>query len=70
MDIPGLPNGSSPGEHPETAGQRTADPAGADPAGADQSTAVEVSRPRKPAEAESGKPRKLLYVTLPGCWAR
>ena len=68
MDIPGLPNGSSPGEHPETASQRTADPAGADPAGADQSTAVEAQPAAEAAEAESGKPRKLLYLTLPGCW--
>ena len=62
MDIPGLPNGSSPGEHPEVASQRTADPAGAD-----QPTAVEAQPAAEAAEAEPGKPRKLLYVTLPGC---
>ncbi len=60
MDIPGLPVGSSPGEHPEMASQRTVDPAGAD-----QPTGEAAEGPQP--SAESGKPRKLLYVTLPGC---
>jgi uncharacterized membrane protein len=47
-DTAGPPAGPSPGEHPDTAAQRAADPLEPSP--------------------EPGKPRKLLYVTLPGCW--
>ncbi len=77
-NIPGPAAGPSPGEHPDVAGQRAADPAEADqpPAAAeiDQPQAVAVSAPT-PTAAEGpepsprpGKPRKLLYLTLPGCW--
>jgi uncharacterized membrane protein len=47
-DTAGPPAGPSPGEHPDTAAPRAADPLEPSP--------------------EPGKPRKLLYVTLPGCW--
>ncbi len=61
MGIPGLPVGSSPGEYPEMASQGTVDPAGVD-----QPTGEAAEGPQP--SAESGKPRKLLYVTLPGSW--
>ncbi|MFY9927864.1 MAG: alpha/beta-hydrolase family protein [Streptosporangiaceae bacterium] len=66
--MPVLPVGSSPGEHPEMATGRTVDPAGADQraAGEAQPTAEAAEGPQP--STEPGKPRKLLYVTLPGCW--
>jgi uncharacterized membrane protein len=66
VDTPGTPVGSPPGEHPDVAGQRTAEPAGADPPPADPRIADEAAD-SQPAP-EPGKPRRLLYVTLPGCW--
>jgi uncharacterized membrane protein len=66
-DIPGPP--ASPSEQPDMAGWRTAEPAeaGQPPSAAgDLPAAVTAARPR-PAP-EPGKSRKLLYVTLPGCW--
>ena len=66
MDTPGTPVGSLPDEHPDVAGQRTAEPAGADQPPAGPRVADEAEGPR-PAP-EPGKPRRLLYVTLPGCW--
>jgi uncharacterized membrane protein len=66
VDTPGTPVGSLPGEHPDVAGQRTAEPAGADQPPAGPRVADEAEGPR-PAP-EPGKPRRLLYVTLPGCW--
>ena len=73
-NIPGPPAGPSPGEHPDVAGQRPADPAEADqrPAAAEAAATVAVSTPaaadRPQPSPRPGKPRKLLFVTLPGCW--
>lgn len=65
MDTPGTPFGSPPSEPPEVAGQRVGAPAGADqPPGTPRADESEGPQP----SAEPGKPRKLLYVTLPGCW--
>jgi uncharacterized membrane protein len=66
VDIPGLPVESSPGEHSDVAG-RTADPAGADQSRADTLLAEAPGAGPQPL-AKPGKPRKLLYLTLPGCW--
>jgi len=68
-DVPGPPAGPSPGEHPDVAAQRAAGPAEADqpPAAAGTSPAVAAAEGPQPSP-EPGKPRKLLYVTLPGCW--
>ena len=68
-DMPEPPAGPSPGGRPDVADQGAADPAGAgQPPGA-----VEAPPPVAAAEGpqpapKPGKPRKLLYVTLPGCW--
>jgi uncharacterized membrane protein len=64
-DIPGPP--ASPAEHPDRAGSRTADPveAGQRPPATGAVPAAETAAGPRPAP---GKPRKLLYVTLPGCW--
>jgi len=65
VDTPGTPFGSPPSEPPEVAGQRVGAPAGADqPPGTPRADESEGPQP----SAEPGKPRKLLYVTLPGCW--
>src|SRR5580692_4287052 len=81
-DTPGPPAGPSPGEYPDAAGQHAADPAeagqqpvavGTPPAAATQApeaTAIEAP-PAVAADGSQpspGKPRKLLFVTLPGCW--
>ncbi len=69
-DTAGPPAGPLPGEHPDTAAQRAADPTEAG-----QWSAALPAAGAPSAVAESGepppgprKPRKLLYVTLPGCW--
>jgi uncharacterized membrane protein len=65
VDTPGTPVGSPPGEHPEVAGQGVGAPAGADqPPGTPRADESEGPRPA----AGHRKPRKLLYLTLPGCW--
>jgi uncharacterized membrane protein len=61
--------GPSPGEHPDALGQPAAGPAEAGQpsmAAGDllAGTAPEGSQPAP----KPGKPRKLLYLTLPGCW--
>ena len=67
-DMPGPPVGSSPDGRPDVEGQ------GADLAGAGQPPGVVEAPPSVAAAAgpqpapKPGKPRKLLYVTLPGCW--
>ena len=75
-DVPGPPTDPSPSEHPDAVGQRAADPAAAGqppaavevtPAPALQAPAVVADEGAQPSP-EPGKPRKLLYVTLPGCW--
>jgi uncharacterized membrane protein len=66
-DIPGPP--ASPSEHPDVPGWRTDDPAEADqpPPAAGAGQASRTAPGGRPAP-EPGKPRKLLYLTLPGCW--
>src|SRR5215470_17222725 len=71
LDRPGPPTGQSPGEHPEVAGQRAVEAPVA--AAVEGPLATAVKAPPAPAaegpEApEPGKRRRLLYVTLPGCW--
>ncbi len=66
MDTPGTPVGSLPGEHPDVAGQRIAEPAGADQPPGGPRGAAEADGPQP--SPEPGKRRRLLYVTLPGCW--
>ena len=68
-DIPGPPVGSSPGKHPDVAAQRAADPAEADqpPAAARTLPAVAAAEGHQ-RSPKPRKPRKLLYVTFPGCW--
>jgi uncharacterized membrane protein len=76
-DVPGPPTDPSPSEHPDgPAGERAAGPVepGQPPAAAEvtpspalqgpAAVAVEGAQP----SPEPGKPRKLLYLTLPGCW--
>ena len=66
-DTPGPP--ASPSDLPDTAGRRTVDPAGADQPSPAAGTAPAVIAAADPRPApQPGKPRKLLYVTLPGCW--
>ena len=77
-DVPGPPTDPSPGEHPDAAaGQRAAGPveAGQPPAAVEAPPAPALQAPPAvaadegpPPSSEPGKPRKLLYVTLPGCW--
>src|SRR5262245_14494524 len=83
-DIPVPPAGPSPEENPDAAAQRAADPVEAgqlSPAAAAPAAAAAPSAAAPPADAapvlaaedrepprEPGKPRKLLYVTLPGSW--
>ena len=68
-DISGPPAGPSSSEHPDVAGLDAADSARAgQPPGT-----VEAPPPVAAAEGpqptpQPEKPRKLLYVTLPGCW--
>jgi uncharacterized membrane protein len=75
-DVPGPPTDPSPSEQPDAVGQHAADPAEAGqppaavevtPAPAPQAQPVVADEGAQPAP-EPGKPRKLLYVTLPGCW--
>jgi uncharacterized membrane protein len=66
-DTPGPP--ASPSDLPDMAGRRTVDPAGADQPSPAAGTAPAVIAAADPRPApQPGKPRKLLYVTLPGCW--
>lgn len=68
-DVPGPPVGPSPGEHAGVAGQRASDPAAAVqlPAAAEAPSAAAAAEATQ-LSTEPGKPRKLLYVTFPGCW--
>jgi uncharacterized membrane protein len=68
-DLPGPSAGPSPGERPDGTGQRIADPAGA----AASPAAVEARPPAAAADGaqpspKPGRPRKVLSLTLPGCW--
>jgi len=76
-DTPVPPAGPPPGEHPDAADQRPAGPAGADhPARAAEEPSATTVLATPPAATAAGpppspqprKPRKLLYLTLPGCW--
>ena len=66
-DIPGPP--ASPREHPDVAGQGAGGPAGAGqpPVAVQAPPPVGAAGGPEPSP-EPGKRRKLLYVTLPGCW--
>jgi uncharacterized membrane protein len=68
-DTAGPPSGPSPGEHPERAGQAAGDQveAGQPGAAAEPPPPVAMGEGAQPSP-EPGRPRKLLYVTLPGCW--
>jgi uncharacterized membrane protein len=67
-ETPGMSAGPSPGEHPDVAGQGAASPAGAGlPADGQAPATVAVAEGPGPSP-EAGKRRRLLYVTLPGCW--
>ena len=68
-DIPGPSAGPSPGDHPDVTGQRAEDPAaaGQPPPAAEALPAVAAADGPQPAP-EPRRHRKLLYVTLPGCW--
>jgi uncharacterized membrane protein len=70
--LPGLPAGPPPGEHPDAAGQHAAGPVRADQplmaVEALPAAAVTVGPQPFPEPGKHRKPRKLLYVTLPGCW--
>jgi uncharacterized membrane protein len=66
VDTPGTPVGLPPGEHPDVAGQHTAEPAGTDQPPAGPRAAGETEGPQP--SPEPAKRRRLLYVTLPGCW--
>ena len=67
-DIPGPPVGSSPSEYSDVADD-TASLAGAGqpPVAVETPPFVSVQEGPQPS-AEPGKRRRLLYITLPGCW--
>lgn len=59
----------SPSEHPEPVGQRTADPIESDQATAPvEAPTAMASAEDRPPSPKPGRLRKLLHVTLPGCW--
>jgi hypothetical protein len=68
-DISGPPAGSSSSEHADVAGLSAADSGGAGqpPGAVDALPPVAAAEGPQPSP-QPGKPRKLLYVTLPGCW--
>jgi uncharacterized membrane protein len=67
-DTGGLPVSPSPSEHPDVAGLSAADPAEAgQPPAAESLPAAAVAEEARPPPTHR-KRRKLLYVTLPGCW--
>lgn len=67
-DIPGPPTDQAPGEHAGEVRQRADDPPGAGqlPAAVEAPPAPAAEGPQP--SPEPRKPRKLLYVTLSGCW--
>jgi uncharacterized membrane protein len=69
MDLPVPSAGSSPGEHPDALGQPAAGPdePGKPPAADGASLPATAAEAPQPAP-EPARRRKLLYVTLPGCW--
>jgi uncharacterized membrane protein len=66
MDMPVPPAGPSPGEHPDLVGTRATDPAEPGQPTAPAGAAAAAEAP--PSAPEPARPRKLLYLTLPGCW--
>ena len=67
-DITGPTAGASSSEYPDAAVQG-ANPVGAGPPPGVAETPPPVAAAEGPQPPpELGKPRKLLYVTLPGCW--
>jgi uncharacterized membrane protein len=68
-DLSGPPTGQSPGEKPDVAGLSAADPVGAgQPPGAVEAPAPAAAAEGSVSSPKPAKPRKLLYLTLPGCW--
>jgi uncharacterized membrane protein len=68
-DIPGPPADPAPGEHAGEVRQRADDPAETDRPTATVAAPSAVAAAAGPQPSpEPGKPRKLLHVTLPGCW--
>jgi uncharacterized membrane protein len=68
-DLSGPPPGQSRDEHPDVVGLSAADPVGAgQPPGAVEAPAPAAAAEGPLPSAKHAKPRKLLYVTLPGCW--
>ena len=65
-DVPGPQVGPTPSEHPDPMGRRAAEPGRAD------KPPLAVVGPARVAEDEPpthrGRLRRLLYVSLPGCW--
>jgi uncharacterized membrane protein len=66
-DTAGPPADPSPSEHPELADQRTADAVDQPPGGVEAPPAGVAAEGAQPSP-EPRRRRKLLYVTLPGCW--
>ena len=66
-DLPMPPAGSSPSIQADVAIQSAADPAGAVHPPPEAPPGVPAAEAPQPSPG-SGKRRKLLYVTLPGCW--
>jgi Alpha/beta-hydrolase family N-terminus len=67
-DMPGPPVSSSPDGRPDVEGQGADLPgAGQTPGAVEAPPSVAAAAGAQPAPKPS-KPRKLLYVTLPGCW--
>ena len=68
-DLSGPPTGQSPGENPDVAGLSAADPVGAgQPPGAVEAPSPAAAAEGSVSSPKPAKPRKLLYLTLPGCW--
>jgi len=68
-DMPGPSAGSSPSEHAAVADESAAGPAGADHLSvAAQAPPAAPTAEAPQASPEPRQPRKLLYITLPGCW--
>jgi len=68
-DVPEAPVGSSPSEQADVTGRSPTDLAGGGHRAGAAEVPPTVPAPETPQPSpEPGKPRKLLYVTLPGCW--
>ena len=68
-DVPEAPVGSSPSEQADVTGRSPTDLAGGGHRAGAAEAPPAVPAPETPQPSpEPGKPRKLLYVTLPGCW--